>query len=645
MGDVRSTGRPLGRGGRRQARKFLCLAISALALLTVLMPIVAADVSTADNETVSELTIKFVDANGAEIPRTSPLITDTILPFDTETREDGKVYSLRTGLKIDSRPAWFIIESDDPMLDYNVFKVTVGMEGLPAWMDYYGIRVGTDDSSNADLTQGNSYKDAFYESGKVKTFELNKRYSISFYTLEGSQSVTVPENMGGITISLEAEMIPGCHNIHFYSPDARARMELIETRALYENEPLGELPGLPVQNGNDFLGWFDSNDNQVFPTTLVSSLPTDDITAKWEWPKIEHWTDPPVTNPDGSVSVTEHTKITYQDGSYTMDDVTTTTYPGNDKEERHEESKSVDPDGKTTESSESKTDIIIHDDKSQTWNTVEEKHSVDGSSEKYKYTTEYDSVGNMVTEKKEAWLTDTEQRTREYEVNVSLMDDKEMVYRVESIIPETTILDIDNAKKLIDKYDYKVAVVGTYSDSSLIIVPEDVMQEVAGHGYYLSVSSDEQYVAVDDKVVKSLADKGGEVRLWITPETEGKTTEAQRNVIGNRYAFSVTLTVDGVEISELDGYAEISLDPKLVKNGKVLLVNEDGTVEELAVSVNPYSGRVTYLTDHLLIFMVEQEEEGQGFVWPMALIALSELIIIPLAVWAIYRHRRRKNKA
>ena len=641
MGSVSGSGISLRKDSRKQTRKFLCLAVAAVALLTILMPVFFADDSSADTD--SEFTIKFVDSDGNVIPETSPLINNSMLPFDTETTQTGTVYSLKTGTKIDSRPAWFIIESNDKKYEYNLFKVTVSMEGLAAWMDSYGIRVGTDDGMS-DLRKGNSYESAFYDDEKVRTFELGKRYSISFYTLEGSQSETVPGSMGSVKITLTAEIIPDCHNIHFFTPDAKGKMQLIETRALYVNEPLGDLPPLMSQLGNEFLGWFDSNDNQVFPTTLVSQLPSDDITAKWEWPKIEHreWSE---TAPDGTITNYDWTKITYQDLSYDEDLITTVIHPGSDKEERHEESKSVDPDGKTTESSESKTDIVIHDDESQTWNTVEEKHSVDGSSEKYKYTTEYDSVGNMVTEKKEAWLTDTEQRTREYEVNVSLMDDKEMVYRVESIIPETTILDIDNAKKLIDKYDYKVAVVGTHSDSGLIIVPEDVMQEVAGHGYYLSVSSDEQYVAVDDKVVKSLADKGGEVRLWITPETEDKMTEAQRNVIGNRYAFSVTLTVDGVEISELDGYAEISLDPKLVKNGKVLLVNEDGTVEELAVSVNPYNGRVTYLTDHLSIFMVEQEEEGQGFVWPMALIALSELIIIPLAVWAVYRHRRRKNKA
>ena len=249
--------------------------------------------------------------------------------------------------------------------------------------------------------------------------------------------------------------------------------------------------------------------------------------------------------------------------------------------------------------------------------------------------------GNIISEDKNAWITDADKNTREYEVSATLDDEKEMKYRVEAIIPETTILDIDNAKMLIEKYDYNIAVVGTHSDTGLIIVPDKVMTVVAEYGYYLSVSNDEQYVAVDDNVVRSLSDEGGEVRLHLVDVNEGSMTEAQKDAIGKNYAFGVKLTVGGVEVKQLDGYAEISVDPDVIK-GKLYLVNEDGTVVELPSRTDPVTGRTTYMSSGMgLVMLVEDKESGEGDIWPYIAAAMIGFTLLPAVTVMLYRRRRR----
>ena len=161
MGAVSSSGIPLVRGGRKNARKLLCLAVSAVALLTILAPIVIADASA---EPDFEFDIYLVYANGNVI--TSPLISDYKFQFSTQTTPNGTRYILETGVPIDSQPAFFVIRSDQD-LGHKLFRVSVKMEGLAAWMDYYGIRACSDDDSTADLRVGNSYDAAFMENGKV----------------------------------------------------------------------------------------------------------------------------------------------------------------------------------------------------------------------------------------------------------------------------------------------------------------------------------------------------------------------------------------------------------------------------------------------------------------------------------------------
>ena len=122
MGSASGNGMSLKGNNSRNARKVICLVVSAVALLTILAPVLTADVSSADTDTSSEFTIKFVNQRGAEI--TTPLFTDSVLPFDTENTENGLIYSLHAGIQIDSIPAYFVIQSKQK-LDGNLFKAWI----------------------------------------------------------------------------------------------------------------------------------------------------------------------------------------------------------------------------------------------------------------------------------------------------------------------------------------------------------------------------------------------------------------------------------------------------------------------------------------------------------------------------------------
>ena len=274
--------------------------------------------------------------------------------------------------------------------------------------------------------------------------------------------------------------------------------------------------------------------------------------------------------------------------------------------------------------------------------TETETDNIAGTSQRTESVKEFDKYGLMITEDKKVWITDPDQETREYKVVAKLVNEREEKYRVEATLPDTTILDVSNAKEIIDEYDYTIAVVGTYSEIGLVIVPDDTLQEIANHGYYLSVSNDEQYVALDSDVVRSLAEEGGEVRLQVKKATEDEMTQSQKEAVGNNYAFSVELTLNGNVIDKLDGQAEVSVNPGL-SAVSVFYIERDGTMELVPCSYDPVSGKVTFMVDHFSIFMIEEESEDNSFAWPWVLFVVAEFILITVVAIIWYR-RRRKNE-
>ncbi len=69
------------------------------------------------------------------------------------------------------------------------------------------------------------------------------------------------------------------HTITFISDG-----KVVDIRQIYPENPIGAFPDVALE-GHELIGWFDSDTHQVSPTTLVSELKSDTITAHWRLAK------------------------------------------------------------------------------------------------------------------------------------------------------------------------------------------------------------------------------------------------------------------------------------------------------------------------------------------------------------------------
>jgi len=164
------------------------------------------------------------------------------------------------------------------------------------------------------------------------------------------------------------------------------------------------------------------------------------------------------------------------------------------------------------------------------------------------------------------------------------------------------------------------------------------MQVVAHYGYYLSVSNDEQYVALDDNISRYLAEAGGEVRLQIEKATEEMLTPSQAAVIGDAYAVSITLFVNGIPVTQPIGVIEVVILPGYA-SVSVYRVEDDGSTVRYPCTYDPDTGKVRFSLDHLSIYMIEPKSESRGdfyLVFPWA-----TLVFVAALIYAVMRMSRR----
>ena len=648
MKDVRGTGKSPKRDIRRTSRKLICLAVSALALAIVLSPILIYDDSSADTVN-NNVDLELYDNSGTPIPRTSPLIENSMLSFSTITTPEGVVYELQDGTPIESTLAYFLIHIDGGSSGYGLFKVSVKIEGLEGtWMDHYGIRVSSsiDEQrenvvATADLSSSNSYEMLFQSSGVDKAFNMDVKYFISFSTLSGSHILDVePGTVGQFTIIITAEPIAEYHNVEYFSDS-----KLEESRLLRDFDKIGPFP--PVHSGGqDPIGWINYDGELVDEDTLVSELPTDMVIALYSWPVIiEKQTE--YIDAEGNDVTEKLRKEIYEDGHYIEDtSKKVEDKDGNVKEETSHTEKDSDD---NTREYDTQTDITKHDDGAETYNTSTETRVNGVVTETTNVRTEYDSEKTMVEE--ELVLRVLDPGTGEmdqYDVVTKLIDIKsaEKKYKVEATIEGMDLKDVDKVSEIIDdyfsKYDCEIASVGMDTDSGMT-VSHELMGAFAAKNYRLFNRNGDLCVELDEKVVKWLHGTGSKVDLRINIATPDEMTEAQRKTVGNNYAISVTLMLDGQVVSVLqEGLAEITVKIDQSKSS-VYYVDEGGSSEYIECSYDKDTQILTYKVDHFSIFMIVEEEDGHKDVLPFFYVALAELLLIPLGVFAYYRRIKRKG--
>ena len=472
---------------------------------------------------------------------------------------------------------------------------------------------------------------------------------------------------------------------------------IVESRTLPVTATLGKLPSVS-RSGYEFLGWFDSKGAYVYQTTKVSDLPSDTVTAEWEeiepepepeeWPKITEETYT-IQNEDGSVTTVTILRVEQRDGSYTETVTYNTVYPDGSTEESTSE-KDVDPDGESDEytsetrtvqnedgstttvtvdtvtskdgsysetetsstlrpdgSSETDTTykevdsegnvgksntkiiITINDDGTETWSTIQSISDPDGSKVASESSQIYDQEGSLIEMDKTTVYTDTAGAQTEIQT-VGTLD------RMEVIVPTLTSENLELVEDSLTGLAVDKVVVGVHSDTGELVVPQEVVPELVSGNYSISVSTKDTYVALDEDVVSNISSATGEVVLKVEPATDENMSSFQVETVGERFAIVVTLTVDGMPISDLGGRAEISLQPGY-KSADVYYVAEDGSEEHIESLYDSETGTVEFEVVHFSLYMVSMDDLGE------MLVVIAPLLIIPIVSITFIAARRRRE--
>ncbi len=138
----------------------------------------------------------------------------------------------------------------------------------------------------------------------------------------------------------------------------------------------------------------------------------------------------------------------------------------------------------------------------------------------------------------------------------------------------------------------------------------------------LVIESDMGEITLSEAAVTSIATQatGANVTLSIGYADPEDMNEAQRKRAGNNPVYDINILSDGVKISEFGGETlEITLpftptepltDGEVVK---VYYLNDDGNLIDMKATYDAVSGTVTFVTDHLSLFMISVESVQSPF--------------------------------
>ncbi len=179
---------------------------------------------------------------------------------------------------------------------------------------------------------------------------------------------------------------------------------------------------------------------------------------------------------------------------------------------------------------------------------------------------------------------------------------------IEIIMPDTQEIDVNYAKDSISDLDYDLVIVGVRSEDGVLIIPEDTVPLVVEYGYYVSISTPDIHVILENDVVKNLENGHGDVKLYVHEATKTDMTDQQIIAIGDNYAISVILTVNNVRVHELGGLADISVLTDQ-DDALVFYVADDGTMTRIDSTYEYDRELIDFSVDHFSIYMISEEKE------------------------------------
>ena len=210
--------------------------------------------------------------------------------------------------------------------------------------------------------------------------------------------------------------------------------------------------------------------------------------------------------------------------------------------------------------------------------------------------------------------------------------------RIEIVMPDTDRIDVNNAKDSIEGILCKEVIVGISSDTGVLVIPEETMDLLSEYGYGASVNDGQRHVLLMPDVISYLSTLDGETVLSVRQSTGDDLTPEQKATVGNNYAVTVTMTVGGETISDLQGEAEIVLS-SVAEGSVVYYVAPDGSIEEIPSTYATETSDIDFVVYHFSVYMIVKDTKSINptFILIVALI----LIYLPYAFVRVSEERHR----
>lgn len=359
----------------------------------------------------------------------------------------------------------------------------------------------------------------------------------------------------------------------------------------------------PVRDGYDFDYWSVSGQGTAYDFT---STVTGDLVLVAHWTAVDDPEDDPYTPPsdnttretevieneDGSTTTKETVIINGRDGSIT-ETVTETTVNTDGSTETKEEYSYKDPKGNVTERS-SKTTVYVDEYGNTIEKTLNETSSPDGSKRSEDLTVVTNADGD-VTEK-DITLIDTDSQGKEGVIRI--IGDAN---GVEATLPSTEMDILQEVKDLISDMPSDNVTLAFDTDDGSVIIPSEYLKEASESSYSLSLNNNAQTVTLDKDVISNLSEKEDDAVLSIARIYSHSMTEVQKEIIGDNYAMSLSISVGTETVSSLGGSANVKVKSDIPYD-HVYYVADDGTIEEIPCVYDAETKTLSFVLEHFSIY-------------------------------------------
>ena len=246
--------------------------IKAAVSITILLLLSSFLVLTAEESSADEFSIELLNEDGSKLDPDTPLISKLLI-FTTYTDEHGTKYYLEKETVLTEKTFYLRVNAQSGLFHVNASVPSASITGSlhNAGMEI-NIAQGTDDFM-AVLDTTDNFSSLFKDGNETAEVRPNVMYKITILTAHDVQGESQVEKTPEFTLRFEATPVDS------YTVVFTDEGKVVETRIVDKDAPIGDLPVLPEKTGYVFDGWFDENDNQVYPTTIVSS--DMEIHSKW----------------------------------------------------------------------------------------------------------------------------------------------------------------------------------------------------------------------------------------------------------------------------------------------------------------------------------------------------------------------------